>query len=153
MLPSEVYQLQHGVKSQSNMKSPAVTHFISSSYKSNPFQNHQLFRQACHQTKHLYSKRFNVSSVMSSQTPSHAYAFSKNGDFFVTSMDWGTVRATVALLPTVEFMGISNKLKPTLTMDFKHKWFPGVSCLTTSPDDGKLFSNGDREIAIHDVHT
>ena len=135
MMPLEANQnLVHSSKS-------LVKCLIDASYKSNPFLNHQLFRQACNQTKHLYSKGLNVSSLVD------AFDYSKNGDFFVA----GTFQGTVALWRTAQFLGTSGNPKPALTMDFEHNHL--IRNVTTSPDDLKIFSNGTDEIAIHDVNT
>lgn len=140
MLPLEAYQYQIGVKSQSNMKSP-VTRFISSSYKSNPFLKHQLFRQACYQPKHLYSKDLNITKEITS------FGFSKNGDFFVGAVFCGPM----VLWHTTQFLGVSYKPR-ALTLDVEHR-HNMVYELTTSPDDHKILSSIYLKIQIHDVHT
>ena len=108
MLPSEVYQYQLAVKIY--MNNP-VGRFVGSSYKSNSYQIHKLFRQAVHQTKGLHSKDFNQGWSMVTRS----FDFSSNGDFLV-SVPLGVV----VLWRTAQFLGISTNLKPTLTMDFKH---------------------------------
>ena len=135
MMPSEAYSDLF-----LSSKSPAKR-LIDSSYKSNPFQNHQLFRQACHQTKDFYSKEFFFPFTSS-------FNFSKNGDFFVAGM---IEDGKVALWNTTQFLGTSGNPKPALTMDFEHNHL--IRNVTTSPDDLKIFSNGTDEIAIHDVNT
>ena len=76
MLPSEVYQYQLAVKIY--MNNP-VGRFVGSSYKSNSYQIHKLFRQAVHQTKGLHSKDFNQGWSMVTRS----FDFSSNGDFLV----------------------------------------------------------------------
>ena len=141
MLLSEAYQLQLGVKSKN--RNP-VDCFIGSSYKDNPLQNHQLFRQACYQTKDLYSKDL-IKPICRS------FNFSKNGDFLVAGVrtDDGV---KVALWQTSQFLGITNVSKPTLIMDFKHG-LNSIRNITTSPDDTRIISNGEflPAIAIHDI--
>ena len=143
MMPSEAYSDLF-----LSSKSPAKR-LIDSSYKSNPFQNHQLFCQSCHQTKDFYRKEFLFPDPTS-------FNFSKNGDFFVAGM---VKDGKVALWNTTQFLGTSVNPKPAL-MDFEHGLIRNV---TTSPDDLKIFSNAlkiryiwndtDGGIAIHDVNT
>ena len=136
MLPSEAYQLQLGVKNRSCNSSTAQL-------KDNPFQNHQLFRQACHQNKALYLKDFRVPF-------SDSFDFSKNGDFLVAGVNDGV---KVGLWRTAHFLGITNEPKPTLIMDFKHGHnldLP-IRNITTSSDDTRIISNNMSAIAIHDI--
>ena len=136
MLPSEAYQLQLGFKSQN--RSP-VDSFVGSSYKSNPFQNHQLFRQACYQTKDLYSKDL-IKPICRS------FNFSINEDFFVA----GAVNSgKVALWNTTQFLVITNKLKPIYSMDYDDS--DTMINIFTSPDDLRIVSNGLFRIAILDI--
>ena len=140
MLPSEAYQHQLGVK---RLCHSTVGHVMGSSYyKSNQFQNHQLFRQACHQNETLHSKEYNIHKI-------HSFDFSKNGDFFVAGIHPGKV----ALWHTAQFLGNERKPKPTSIMDFHHQ-SQNILNITTSPDDLRIFSNdGLDEIAIHDAKT
>ena len=137
-----------GDQSHSEAVNP-VKYIMGSSYsKSNQhFQmNHQLFRQACHQTKSLNHKDLNQFNDLRLSTVD----FSKNGDFFVC----GTGQGTVALWRTVQFLGIISNPKPTLIIESLNL----LSCfhikVTTSPDDRRIISNDcSTGICFHDVNT
>ena len=138
MLPSEAYQHQLGIRSHGKT---SVRHYIDQSYKNNSFQNHQLFRQACYQTKALHCKDLYLPFLIS-------FDFFRNGEFFVA----GTFDGNVALWHTTQLLGHLNLVQPTSIF----KIFENgnmVSSIATSPDDKRIVCNDMRNIAIHDAIT